>query len=241
VNLILRGIHNNKARLDRARGTEHRQPITRDLMLLIRSRLRSWEAGAEARLLIWAVCCIALKGAFRSAELLARAASFYDPVFMLLSEDVAVVEAVNGDGTRVRALQVLVKAPKEDKAGKASIVDVYESGDGCCPVRAFQKWARKASHRQPGLPLFRLPDGTPLTSRKWNAVLRDRLKGFVPNPSVISSHSFRSGSATWLAQLGYSDSEIKAVGRWSSRCFEDYIKAPRSKRSAVARQFSGVV
>ena len=163
-------------------------------MLLIRSRLRSWEAGAEARLLIWAVCCIALKGAFRSAELLARTGSFFDPAFTLLAEDVAVVQATNGEGERVKALQVLVKAPKEDKARRATIVDVYESRDGCCPVRAFQKWANKASHREPGLPLFRLPDGTPLTSRKWNAVLRDRLKNFVPNPEVFSSHSFRSAS-----------------------------------------------
>jgi len=134
VNLILKGIHNSTNRLDRAEGRATRQPVTRDLMLLIRSRLRSWEAGAEARLLIWAVCCIALKGAFRSAELLARTGSFFDPAFTLLAEDVAVVQATNGEGELVKALQVLVKAPKEDKAGRATILDVYESRDGCCPV-----------------------------------------------------------------------------------------------------------
>ena len=51
----------------------------------------------------------------------------------------------------------------------------------------------------------------------------------------ISAHSFRSGAASMMANLGYSDKDVKAVGRWSSRAFEIYVKLPRTKRMEAAR------
>lgn len=37
-------------------------------------------------------------------------------------------------------------------------------------------------------------------------------------------HSFRIGRATDLAKQGVSESEIKALGRWESRAFQNYIR-----------------
>ena len=39
-----------------------------------------------------------------------------------------------------------------------------------------------------------------------------------------------------MAAIGYSDEEIKAVGRWSSRAFMEYIKLPRTQRAEIARR-----
>ena len=39
-----------------------------------------------------------------------------------------------------------------------------------------------------------------------------------------------------LANLGYSVKEVKAVGRWSSRAVELYMKLPRTKRMSVAKK-----
>ena len=38
-----------------------------------------------------------------------------------------------------------------------------------------------------------------------------------------------------MGKMGYTDAEIKAVGRWSSNAFETYMKLPRTKRSKMAR------
>lgn len=56
----------------------------------------------------------------------------------------------------------------------------------------------------------------------------------------VSSHSFRSGIATLMGQLGYSDEQIKAIGRWSSKAFEEYLKMPRTKRLAMARHLADI-
>ena len=52
----------------------------------------------------------------------------------------------------------------------------------------------------------------------------------------ITSHSFRAGIASLMGTLGYSDTQIKAIGRWSSAAFENYIKLPRTKRAEMARK-----
>jgi hypothetical protein len=39
-----------------------------------------------------------------------------------------------------------------------------------------------------------------------------------------------------LANLGFSDDEVKAAGRWSSRAFEAYLKLKQTKRALVGRQ-----
>ena len=69
--------------------------------------------------------------------------------------------------------------------------------------------------------------------------MRDRLKGEVEDiEKLFSSHSFRAGAASMMAAIGYSDDDIKAVGRWSSRAFMEYIKLPRTQRAEIARKIN---
>jgi hypothetical protein len=42
--------------------------------------------------------------------------------------------------------------------------------------------------------------------------------------------------ASMLGALGYDDDDVKAVGRWSSRAFEEYLMLPRTKRIAMAKK-----
>ena len=56
----------------------------------------------------------------------------------------------------------------------------------------------------------------------------------------ISTHSFRGGMATLLGQLGFADEEIQAMGRWSSRAFEAYLKLPRTKRACMAKKMANI-
>jgi hypothetical protein len=69
--------------------------------------------------------------------------------------------------------------------------------------------------------------------------LKERLEGYVEGADKwFTTHSFRTGAASMMAILGYSDSDIKAMGRWSSRAFETYIRLPRTKRIEMARDFA---
>jgi hypothetical protein len=41
---------------------------------------------------------------------------------------------------------------------------------------------------------------------------------------LFKAHSFRIGAASWYAQLGYSDQQIRHLGRWKSNAFVKYIR-----------------
>ena len=236
VNMILEGRKHIEAG-ERLRGSraQERQPVTPDILALIKIRLREWEVETVDKLTVWVVCSVLFHGGFRGGELMAKSVSCFDPAFTLLRKDLCLVkDALEADK---ETLQVRVKAPKEAKDVRAVIVDVFQTDTKLCPVRAYRKWERQTAGWEPEQPAFRMKDGTPLTGPTLNRILKERLAG-VLDGHKIQTHSFRSGAASMMGSLGCSDSDIKAVGRWGSKAFEDYIKTPRSKRIAVAKKWA---
>ena len=233
VRTILKGLKNKNLAEDRKEGVEKRKPITTDILLVLKGKLAEADMNGRDQRLVWTVSSILFHGAFRVHELLCKKQSSFDPDFTLLGRD---VKLVTQGGREV--LQLRIKAPKEQKVGKDVIVDVYSTDSELCPVRAFKKWI-KFKGKEDELPLFRFSSGIPLTGKKFNEVVRDRLKGEVENiEKLFSSHSFRAGAASMMAAIGYSDDDIKAVGRWSSRAFMEYIKLPRTQRAEIARKIN---
>ena len=54
-------------------------------------------------------------------------------------------------------------------------------------------------------------------------------------PGLVTAHSLRIGAATSAARHGYTDSQIKALGRWKSFSFLRYIRnRPEERASAAA-------
>jgi len=236
VKLALKG----KAHLDaaerRSQGKATRQPITPDILLLLKARLKSSVMAAVDKRMIWAVCTASFFGAFRGAELLCRSEQKFDPAYTLLAEDVALSQSRE---TGESSLQFKIKAPKEDKLGRSTIVDVFQSREDICPVAAFKKWRALGPPFEVGQPAFRWENGTPLTSRKLNSILKDRLTGYLEGAEELyTTHSFRTGAASMMGTLGFSDEDIKAIGKWSSDAFLSYTKLPRTQRRAVAKDFS---
>jgi hypothetical protein len=88
------------------------------------------------------------------------------------------------------------------------------------------------------LPAFRFSSGVPLTGTKLNRLLREWLEDAAPG---ISTHTFRIGAASLMGKLGFADKDVKAVGRWSSRAFEGYMRLPRTKRKLVAEKLAKCV
>ena len=236
VNMILEGRKNIEAG-ERLRGCrpQERQPVTPDILALIKIRLREWDAQTVDKLTVWVVCTLLFHGGFRGGELLAKSASCFDPAFTLLRGDLCLVPGRREEETE--SLQVRVKAPKEAKDVRAVIVDVFRTDTKLCPVRAFKKWEKITAGWEADQPAFRMGSGTPLTGPALNRILKERLAGVLDDRRILT-HSFRSGAASMMGSLGCSDNDIKAVGRWGSKAFEDYVKTPRSKRIAVAKKWA---
>jgi hypothetical protein len=233
VKMVLEGRKNMEAADRLRRRRQGRQPVTVDIMKVIKNRLLCWQVGSRDKVTVWAVCTLMFHGAFRGAELLCRAAATFDPACNLLREDVTVVDDVRGEGRSM--VQVRVKMPKEDRKGEQFVVDVFQNDSDICPVRAVKKWRAATSGAGEDQPAFVFESGWPVTSSNFNAVLRERLEGVLEGIK-ITSHSFRIGAASRLGELGVSDADIKSVGRWGSRAFETYLRLPRTKRMMVARR-----
>lgn len=237
---ILVGAGNKQVVEDRQVGRKGRLPVTIAMLKLLKCELNLMQASKYFKRLTWAAASICFFGALRVHEILCRRPSSFDPDFTLLVEDVNLVE-LTVQGESVRVLQLRLKSPKEDRVGRNVIVDVYASEGAYCPVRAFQKWWGMRVNARRGTPAFVLEDGMLFTGKLLNQTLKDCLQKHVPaGYGAVSSHSFRSGIASLMGQLGYTDEEIKAVGRWSSNSFEAYLKLPRTKRVAMARNIARV-
>jgi len=232
IQMVLKGGKNIEDAERLRSGGHERQPVTPDILELIKIRLRSWDSAEVDKCMVWTVCTLLFHGAFRGGELLCKSSHQFDPAFDLLRKDIVLVSDKNNK--QLSTVQVKVKAPKEKKDNRAEIVDIYQSDTKICPVRAFRKWHTATKSYQDDQPAFRFSSGIPLTAGQFNSILKERLKGFLDQN--ISAHSFRAGAASMLAQLGYSEKEVKAVGRWSSRAVENYVKLNRSKRMEVAKK-----
>ena len=232
VKMILAGRKNIEDSQRLREGGQERQPVTPAILELIKARLREWQACAIDKCTVWTVATLLFHGAFRGGELLSRSRTEFDPAFVLLRRDIAIAPDSEFQGKET--VQVKVKAPKERRDNRAVIVDIYQADTNICPVRATKKWWRATKSFQSDQPAFRLGNGDPLTIQMFNKILKDRLIG-VLDGYRLSSHSFRGGAASMMASLGYSDKDVKAVGRWSSRAVELYMKLPRTKRISAAK------
>jgi hypothetical protein len=239
VDLLLKGKKNWEGAEKRREGKEEekRKRVTPDVLRLIKARISDSEYSLVDKRMLWAVCTSLFFGAFRGHEILCKWETKFHPAFTLLLGDVK----VTGEGEEER-LEFRVKVPKESKAGVVTVVDVFKSVPELCPVRAFKNWRREQPPEDKGQPLFRWSCGKPLTAAALNRILKERLKGYIEwAEKWFTTHSFRTGAASWLGMVGAEDSEVKALGRWSSRAFETYMRLPRTSRRGAARRLGGAV
>lgn len=85
--------------------------------------------------------------------------------------------------------------------------------------------------------------GSVLFSRLSYNSFRTKLKVLLGSCAInshISSHSFRSGGATFMAAKGIPVLDIKERGGWRSNCIFRYIREPLSYRIAKEKSFAKV-
>ena len=142
VNQVLKGLKNKNARDNRTRQKPKRLAMTTNIMLLLKELVRTCEQTPEMKVMVWSI-----------HELLCRNQHSFDPDFDLLWGDIKLEANRTTEGKS--RLSVKLECPKENKNGKQTIVDVFESGNQLCPVKEFRKWEGMAG-KDSRYPLFEL-------------------------------------------------------------------------------------
>jgi integrase len=236
VKLVLKGLKNKDE--EEARDKPGRQPVTLKILELLYVLLHMDETRTvKQKVLIWALSSLAFWGGFRAGELVSKRSTRYDSLNTLLRRDIWLTKSVM-DGRQVELLNVRLKSTKTCRAAlKGQIVEVFENGTKLCPVRAYKRYREVHGPSKKAMPAFRDELGWAYRHAQFNTDLKDIL-GRKIQYGKLTAHSFRSGLATLMATVGYSDEEIKAAGRWSSEAFLAYVKRPKLTRVRIAKRLS---
>jgi len=232
IKLVLTGAKHKEAACKLREGQPNsRQPITVEVLRLLKAELKHSNYSSAEKITLWSVSTLLFHGALRGGELLGQSTASFDPAFTLLRKDIL---AYSRD-----TIRIILKMPKEDKVGKATVVEIKATGTDICPMRAFEKWQRARRAADPDQPAFRWDSGAPITTKQLNSVLAELLDKH--SCGRFRVHSFRSGLASTMAALGSEEDDIKSMGRWSSRAYEAYIKLPQVKRAKAARRLTAAL
>ena len=91
-----------------------------------------------------------------------------------------------------------------------------------CPVQAMLDYCKlRGTHAGP---LFCHSDTSPITVGQFNTELHRCLSFCGLDTSRYKGHSFRIGAACHAAEKGFSDAQIRTLGRWKSDAFKLYIR-----------------
>ncbi|VDI01273.1 Hypothetical predicted protein [Mytilus galloprovincialis] len=92
-------------------------------------------------------------------------------------------------------------------------------------VVAMVEYLKVRPFSVPTEPLFCSVDATPLHRPVFDRILHKCLASCGLDSSRYKGHSFRIGAATYAAERGLSDSQIRSMGRWKSNAFQKYIRS----------------
>jgi len=171
---------------------------------------------------IWTACTVAFFSSARMGELLSEEEFNFDASATLTWSCVK----LRADGSILLHLRQPKSSNKE-----GDFLDIFEfKGHNVCPVKAINRLISmqdKPISRLSTVPVFTLPNGKFLTTKKLNNILQSLFSDICePGKNSISCHSFRAGVPSVLnkfPELASSD-DIKGWGRWNSDCFQRYTR-----------------
>ena len=194
-----------------------RLPIT---LPVLRQLISAFDHTISSRyqiLLMSAMCAIAFFAFLRIGEITASRSEATNLI------DITQLDRLVDDRGISRALQLTICNYKHKKSGPPFVIYIYPEVT-CCPVQLILNFV---SMRGPVRgPLFCWPDGTPIRRTFFVERLNAALKFCNLDTSLYKAHSFRIGAASWASAKGFSDSQIRMLGRWKSNAFLRYIRTP---------------
>jgi hypothetical protein len=206
-----------KGALTQSSPPQRKLPITFSVLVKLLSVL----ASRFDYKMISACMTLAFFGCFRCSELCVVDKSF-DYQCNLCVNDVMVDK-------KEKMLSILLKKSKTDSVSAGVSVFVGCSGDGVCAFCSVVAYLESMpSVVDPSkCPFFRDASGHALTKSYFVSVTRIALALVGLDPAKFSGHSFRAGAATTAGDVGFSEWEIKMLGRWNSAAYNIYLRNPQ--------------
>ena len=128
---------------------------------------------------------------------------------------------------------VRLKVSKTDPFRKGQTIVIARANSNLCPMSAMVAYLESRSPLPNSGPLFTFQSGSFFTRSRFKSETRLLLSKGGLDSSEFAGHSFRIGAATTAAKANVPTWLIKVFGRWSSDCFERYIKTPPSVLAQV--------
>ena len=164
----------------------------------------------------------AFYGFFRIGELATKTVRGSDEVIQY--DD---IRFLSKDG-QTQIVKITISKFKHNTKGRPFDILIEREETLClCPVQSLIDYCQVRGQK-PG-PLFCLPDLSPITIGKFNTELQRCLVFCGLDTSRYKSHSFRIGAACYAAEQGFSDSQIRKLGRWNSDAFKVYLRSDTLK------------
>ena len=196
-----------------------RQPVTPGVLLAIRPFLRSW-LGSYDFSMVWAAFTLAFFGFLRCSEFTYQGVHKYCSRFDLGTECVSFVPSLASPQHMV----VTLRSSKTDPFRTGQSLIIARADSLLCAVTAMQRYFQLVA--PPPGPLFTFRSGRLLTRATVTSLLRDAARHAGLPFHSLKGHSFRIGAASSAAAAGLPDWLIKVMGRWSSDCYQLYIRTP---------------
>ena len=206
---LLNGVKN------RSRPCLLRLPITLSLLGRLVQAIPQVVKGRYDQVMIRAAFTLAFHAFLRVGEIVPKSRKDLNRVVQLSD--------IHWQNGKKRALLTLYKFKNSRKQGAQTIMlrGAAKSRSSPCAVKALRKFCSMRGTK-PG-PLFMIRQ-EPLWRRQFDKHLAAVVKFCGFSPAVFKGHSFRIGAATEAAAQGFSDSQIRNLGRWQSDAFKKYVR-----------------
>ena len=209
-----------------------RYPITIQILNSIFSCFQPSLSCNVDHIMLWAAFTLAFFGFLRSSEFTCNGGTF-DPTVHLCSSDITFLPNIESPNHML----VTIKQSKTDPFRKGCTLTIARSTDSVCSVMAMRDYLLQCKPAATG-PLFTFSNGKWLSRVSLTKELRSTLQHCGLPAEHYYTHSFRIGAATTAAAAGVPSWLIKVLGRWSSDCYERYIRTPQETLLAIPKKLT---
>jgi hypothetical protein len=183
----------------------------------------------------WTAFAVAFYGSFRFGELVSQNGRIENKKETLLWSDIVF-------GKDFVVLHVKVT---KTKVKNGEYVDLFlQEENAYCPMKALARLKRLNLHCNPDTPVFKLQDGSLLTTGRVNSTLQLLLEPVLGEQAkLVTGHSFRAALPSALAAQPEvaSSEDIRIWGRWNSNCYALYTRLKLSQKRAIFNKILAVL
>lgn len=221
---IMRGIKRSQGNT-----TKPRLPITIKHLSLFKEFLQPDTTTNCDNKMLWSAICIAFFGFLRISEFTCDNIQRFHSGTLTRGD----VE-FHPTASEATSVSLNIKSSKTDPFRKGINLVIGATDSEICPVWALTNYLATAAFLTG--PIFMYKNGKPLSRKLFTEEIRNLLSLGGLEPRHYAGHSFRIGAATTAASVDIPAWLIKTMGRWSSDCFERYIRTPKDTLINASRQ-----